>query len=111
MVTGQCDVPIEIHHGVVINREDLQTSHEEADAIIIHQMNNAVKDGHTGVVVTSDNTDVFVLLVYNYVMLNLSIELIIESPVKNRSRTDNKQTSHEHADIAKRLLAAHALSG
>jgi len=111
VVTGQCDVPIEIHQVVVINREDLKTSHEEADVITIQQMNNAVKEGHTGVVVTSDDTDVFVLLVYHYVMLNLSIELIMESHVKDRSQTDIKQTSHEHADIAKRLLAAHALSG
>ena len=110
MVTGQCDVPIEKHQGVVINREDLKTSHEEADVIIIQQMNNPVKEGHTGVVVTSDDTDVFVLLIYHYVMLNLSIELIMESPVKDRSRTDIKQTSHKHADIAKTLLAAHALS-
>jgi len=44
--------------------DSLKTTHEEADIMIIQQMIDAVPEGHTGVAVLSDDTDVFVLLVY-----------------------------------------------
>ena len=37
VITGRGDIPTEIHKGVVIAREDIATSHEEADNIIAQQ--------------------------------------------------------------------------
>lgn len=38
VVTGPDDIPEELHHGVVIQRRDMRTTHEEADNIIIQQV-------------------------------------------------------------------------
>jgi len=109
-VTGERNVPTQIHKGIVIDRVDLKSTHEEVD-MIIQQMIDAVHEGHTGVAVLSDDTDVFVLLVYYYVVLKLSLCVIMESPVKDRVVTDIKQTAEKHFRIASDLLAAHAVSG
>ena len=37
VVTGSNNTPVQISHGVVIYREDISTSHEEADCIIVQQ--------------------------------------------------------------------------
>ena len=47
VITGSDDVPTEIHKGVVIAREDIATSHEEADNIIAQQATMCAKE-HSG---------------------------------------------------------------
>ena len=51
-------------HGVLTNRDDLQTSHEEAGVIIVQQMTHATHDGSSNINIKCDNTDVFVVLHY-----------------------------------------------
>ena len=46
--------------------------YEEADIILIQQMIDTVHEGHRGVTVPSNDTDVSVLLVYYDVVLVLS---------------------------------------
>ena len=46
LITGSNEVPQDISNGVLINRADLRTSHEEADVIIPQQVVNA---GLTGI--------------------------------------------------------------
>ena len=36
--TGNYAFPIQINQGVVLERDDMTTTHEEADTLIIHQM-------------------------------------------------------------------------
>ena len=64
IITGQEYTPIEIAPGgVVIRREDLRTTHEEADVIIAIY---AAKEERKNVVVMADDTDVYVLLLHHY---------------------------------------------
>ena len=49
-------------HGVVIVKEDIATSHEEADDIIAQQAIMCAKEHSGATVVVADDTDVFILL-------------------------------------------------
>ena len=55
VVTESHPVPVKLHKGLAIDRKDLQTTQEEADTIILHQL--AVEKP-----CSADDTDVFVLL-------------------------------------------------
>ena len=68
VVTGSNPVPQEISMGLVIPRDDLKTSHEEADVIMPQQM--VVLAIKVTSEVISDDTDVFILLVYYYLVSN-----------------------------------------
>ena len=57
--------PVQISHGVVIYREDISTSHEEADCIIVQQAMMA-SEYQQGVSVIADDTYVFILLIHHY---------------------------------------------
>ena len=35
-IPGVSDIPVEISDGITINRQDLRSTHEEADVIITH---------------------------------------------------------------------------
>ena len=64
LVTGPSSIPVEIFKGIVIERKDLELTHEEADVIIPIQVVRAGTQGSTCMKVISDDTDVFILLVY-----------------------------------------------
>ena len=104
-------VPVELTSTVTIKREDLRTSHEEADSILAHQMVAVASEENKGVSVISDDTDVFVLLLHHYVMQKLTVEVIMESSYKDRKTIDIRATAKEHRYIIPDLLAAHAISG
>ena len=72
LITGSSEVPQEICSGVVVDRIDLKTTHEEADVIIPQQMVYAVSQGAKTIIVICDDTDVFVLLLHNYLLRKLS---------------------------------------
>ena len=73
VVTGADPVPVEISHdGIIIQRTDLSTSHEEADIIIIQQvLSCAEENANSKITVIADDTDVFVLLMHYYKKANL----------------------------------------
>lgn len=58
VITGQNEVPVEVHKGIVINHRDLKTSQEEADVIIIHQMCELADNNVHCITVVCDDTDV-----------------------------------------------------
>lgn len=58
-----------------------------------------------------DDTDVFVLLAYYYVLQNVTCRLLMEGTSVQQTITDIKATCHPHANIITQLLPAHALSG
>ena len=59
VLTVSNPVHVEINRGVVIKRQDIKTTHEEADIMIVQQVAEVkVKK----VLVVADDTDIFVLL-------------------------------------------------
>ena len=63
VITSSNNAPVEIRYGgVVIHREDMSTSHEEADCIIVQQAITVATEYQVGVSVIADDTDVFILL-------------------------------------------------
>ena len=111
VVTGQNDTPVEITRVCNIQRQDLRTSHEEADNIIVQQVIYVAKATRNNISVISDDTDVFLLLMYHYAREELSVDVIMESVVQGRATIDIKSTVNAHKSIIPDILAAHALSG
>ena len=59
MITGQQEAPVEISFGgIVIQRCDIATTHEEADNIIVQQAVTVAMDEQKQVTVLADDTDV-----------------------------------------------------
>ena len=58
----------------MIYREDISTSHEEADCIIVQQAMMA-SEYQQGVSVIADDTDVFILLIHHYLEQQLTNHL------------------------------------
>ena len=83
-MTGETESPIDILKSVTIKRVDLKTTHEEADHILAHQIVATAQENQKGVSVVSDDTDVFVSLIHYYQAQNLSIPVVIDSPIKER---------------------------
>ena len=61
MIVATCSdfVPMEIHKAVHINRQDMATTQEEADTIIVQQVASV---GVCTSLVVADGTDIFILL-------------------------------------------------
>ncbi|KAG0711417.1 hypothetical protein GWK47_020644 [Chionoecetes opilio] len=67
VITSSNNTPVEISYGgVVIHREDMSTSHEETDCIIVQQVVTVATEYQVGVSVIADGTDVFILLLHHY---------------------------------------------
>ena len=113
VITSSCDnTPVEISYGgVVINREDMSTSHEEADCIIVQQAVTVATECQVGVSVIADDTDVFILLLHHYFERQLTSHMIKESPIHGRNVIDIQATVKQHQSIVDGLLSMHALSG
>ena len=80
IITCQEESPVEIAAaGVVIRREDLKTTHEEVDTIIVAQAIYAAKVEGKCVVVVADDTDVYTLLLYHYHSESLKIPMKLQS--------------------------------
>ena len=111
VVTGEGPVPIELTKATKIQHQDMKTTHEEADNILAQQMVISARQPNNGVCVVSDDTDVFVLLLYIYAKYDLPGFVIMLSPVKDRATIDIKSNVSANKDIILDLPAAHALSG
>ena len=111
VVTGGEPTPIELCNGIMTERPDLRTSHEEADVIIIQQVVHLAETGKKTINVIADDTDVFVLLAHFYRERQLTCNLVMTGTSATRSSVDIKATVETHADIIGDLLPAHVLSG
>ena len=80
---------INVNTGLVIRREDMSSTHEEADTLIIFQV--AYVGANTSVII-ADDTDVFVLLLHFQHFNNIRGKIIMESPVKDRAVIDMNAT-------------------
>lgn len=112
VVTEEKSEPTQVHKGKKTPRVDLSSTHEEADIFLTQQAIHISKeDPESRVSVISDDTDVFVLLLYFYWSENLQSTMTMQSPIKGRSCIDIKETCNRHSDIVPSILALHALTG
>ena len=111
VVTSENPIPNEIVNGRKFLRDDLRTTHEEADVIIVQQIVNLSQHGCRSIKVICDDTDVFVLLMYFNNEKCLSCIATMERPIAGGSVIDIGASAAQHKEIVKHLPAAHALTG
>lgn len=70
VITGEHPVPTQITIDKVSEREDLRTTQEEADIIIVQQMVRIAETGVSSIKVICEDTDVFVLLILSTSITN-----------------------------------------
>ena len=63
IVTGEDDIPPKAHKGIVIERADRKTTHEETGNILVQQMALATHENQEGISVISDDTGVFFVII------------------------------------------------
>ena len=110
VLTGSDPVPVEINSGVIIKRQDMKTTQEEADTMIVQQ----VAEVKAKIVpVVADDTDIFVLLLHLCCQgdIPVSTSVLMVSPIRDRAVIDINATVDLHRDIIPDLLAAHGLTG
>ena len=76
--------------------------------IIIQQLLSITNDGETCTIkVITDDTDVFVLLLYYYNKYNIDCCIVMEETSKDRKCFDIKPTVQKHKQIIPSLTLAH----
>lgn len=111
VITGEEDVPYEMFGGSISKRWDIATTHEEADNIIVQQAMDVASKRIQSVIVLSDDTDVFLLLLHYYFIENIKVQVLMESPIQCRTVIDIGASVSKHEHIISDVLSAHALSG
>ena len=111
VVTGPSPIPTLIQNGQEEPHEDLRSTQEEADVIIIHQLLYLIQAGVDNIIILCDDTDVFVLLLHHYHKYNLNSTVMMEATSGGRSQISIKATVEKHTSIVSNILAAHTLSG
>ena len=107
MITSQEKTPIEVScGGVVMQRHDIATTHEEADNIIVQQAIQVEIDKKH--VPFYKMTHMFL---HHCLQQGLQTSVVMESPIKNRVVLDIRVTVEKHQAIIPLLLAHHALLG
>ena len=102
---------MQVSAGQVQERQDLRTTHEEADVIIAQQVVHLAETGHSNIRVLADDTDVFVLLLHFYKKRQFTCNLLMMGTSLGRKCADIKATVEKHEDIIEDILPAHVLSG
>ena len=104
-MTGEEPNPVELMHGMRFERDDIATTHGEADIIMVQQAIQLAKSGTKSICVVSDDMDVFILLVHFYGQENLSCKLVMEATGKERAVIDIEATVKAHTNMVPHLLA------
>ena len=79
VVTGSNDVPMQISNGVMSQKHEYRTTHEEADVIIVQQCYRLINnEGCNAVKIISDDTDVFSLACYFYPVERTDVTVFIK---------------------------------
>ena len=112
IVTSKADCPMQTYLGQHMYRHDMRTTHEEADAIIVGQVQTAINEGNACITVISEDTDVFALLCHYYFSQNWQVDLFMQGFGEERNDVICiKQTVERHKIIIPSVLPAHALTG
>ena len=108
VITGSQSVPVELYKGLIIQRQDLKTTQEEGDTIILHHL--SVVEPQSAVII-ADDTDIFVLLCHFLQLKNIKSQVYMVSPIRNRSVIDINKTVSQNDKVVDNLLAMHGLTG
>ena len=112
VITGSDETPLEITAGSLNQREDLRTTHEEADVIMIQQCYKLIHNGGSTIVkIISDDTDVFSLACNFFPAERTDVTVLMEPTKSSRMVTDIGATVEKHKSIISSILAAYVLSG
>ena len=111
VITGSEESTREVCQDVVRKRDDLRTSHEEADVIMIQQVFHAAEHGGSLIKVVCDDTDVFVLLANFVEKHTLESTVLMEETHYDRKIININETITQHRSIIPSLLPMHSLSG
>ena len=96
--------------GVVIERQDIRITHEEADTMIPNIAVSMFQKGMSSVHVIVEDTDVFVFLTHFYYLLNIKGSLMMIPFSSSTTVTDIEETVLKHSSIMPHLLSLHALT-
>ena len=98
------------YRGVVIKRQYMKTTQDEADTTIVQQVAEVKAKK---VLVVAGDTDIFVLLLHKCCQGDIpaSTSVLMVSPIRDRAVIDINATVDLHRDIIPDLLAAHGLTG
>ena len=108
VVTGSHSIPFELYKGQLIQRRDLETTQEEADTILLHQL--AVVNPESALF-HADDTDIFVELCHFSHHKAFTSQVSMVSPIRDRSVIDINESVAQNEDIMQDLLAMHGLIG
>ena len=98
----------DITQDLVSRRQDLATTQEEADTVIIQQVARVT----VGIViVVVDDTDIYIPLLYFCHIGNRYCNVHMVSPVQGPAVLDINAAVEKHSQIIPDLLAAHGLTG
>ena len=110
-IVGPEPTVIEVKMGVVVDRQDICITHEEADTMIPNIAVSIFQKGMSSVHVVVEDTDVFVLLTHFYYLLNIKGSLMMIPFSSSTTVTDIGGTVLKHSSIMPHLLSLHALTG
>ena len=111
VVTSAKPDPIQCQSGLIIVRQDLRTTHEEADVIIPMQVESAISEGKKDIAIHCDDTDVFVLICHLYQKQEWKSNIFMKGFAKNTDLISIQKTVETHTDIMPYLPACHILTG
>lgn len=89
VITGSENIPKQVLAAKITEKEEFETSHEEADLIIVQQCYKLVNDeGCSAIRILSDDIDVFALSCYFFPVDKNDIVVYMEASSKGRSIID-----------------------
>ena len=103
--------PLQCQNGYIIVRDDLRTTHEEADVIIPMQLESAISEGRRNIAVNCEDTDVFVLICHLYQKQKWESNVFMKGFSKNTDLISIQKTVENHTEIMPYLPAYHVLTG
>ena len=111
VVTSAKPDPLQCQNGHITVREDLRTTHEEADVIIPMQLESAISEGRRNIAINCEDTDVFVLICHLYQKHEWESNVFMKGFSKDTNLISIQKTVENHADIMPYLPACHILTG
>ena len=104
-ITGRYPVLMKVRSKALVQRIDLNMTHEEAVGIIPQQVMALADVGCKTINVICDDTDVYVLLAHYIAVESLSVSLIMDPISHIRSSIDIGATVAKHSGIVQQLIA------
>ena len=110
VLTGRDPLPMEINRGVIIKRQYMETTQEEADTMIVQQVAELKAKQ---LLVVADDTDICILLLHLCCQGDIpaSTSILMVSPIRGHAVIDINATVDLPHDIIPDLLAAYGLTG